>query len=593
MKNIRKNVNRIFELRYNTKDYWDFQLSQDNVQCLVCDDVVSGDVVATFDFDTVSGMCSEIQWDCAVSFSGDICDIGLTGYDNRFVPNFSGETFNPSGNTSFCIYPVSGDIYCYDMNFIPATSEDPQYIQYCGGFHQGFYKLHDYDYQVLPNIYYKGWTKEFWLRKEDCPSGDVVEITGESVYYVPHPSGQAEVHEIWSMNYVSGGTCISGITLNDIYPNNKGIFYFWGTRAENKFCLFSPLSGLTTCTGVPLAPEAEIIPFEPESPFLYYNRRQACEPQPNPTIEYPDCCDELINNAMAFRITDEGAIGVRILTTTGECMMVDDSIKFVGTPVIDEFYSKEGIIEDDKWHHVTYRFDPYDKSECLTYRIGAGTLYVYVDGFLKLKVESFPEFIPYELDEDKDKQLAVPFNISIGGGTQGLLESYPEDLGDFFDTTGFTACDYVTNLVEPCVFGGISINGEEILSPPLNVSEPELIQMWLEMTITRRIGDIQVKGQLFNRRNALRIEMNGIIDTLDYIILENGGRLTLCNPKCYDVPPHDGKCGFLEEYFAGSFIGGIAEYRLHNRALCFSEIRCNFNQEKRKYNRHRDKPTCE
>ena len=131
------------------------------------------------------------------------------------------------------------------------------------------------------------------------------------------------------------------------------------------------------------------------------------------------------------------------------------------------------------------------------------------------------------------------------------------------------------------------------MSPPLNVSEPELIQMWLEMTITRRIGDIQVKGQLFNRRNALRIEMNGIIDTLDYIILENGGRLTLCNPKCYDVPPHDGKCGFLEEYFAGSFIGGIAEYRLHNRALCFSEIRCNFNQEKRKYNRHRDKPTCE
>ena len=94
MKNIRKNVNRIFELRYNTKDYWDFQLSQDNVQCLVCDDVVSGDVVATFDFDAVSGMCSEIQWDCAVSFSGDICDIGLTGYDNRFVPNFSGETFN-------------------------------------------------------------------------------------------------------------------------------------------------------------------------------------------------------------------------------------------------------------------------------------------------------------------------------------------------------------------------------------------------------------------------------------------------------------------------------------------------------------------
>lgn len=592
MKNIRKGANRIFQLRLNTKNYWDVHLAQDNIQCLVCDDIISGDVVSTFEFNQVSGMCSQVQWDGAISFSGDVCDIGLTGYDNRFVPNFSGETFNPSGDTTFCIQRVSGDTFCYDMNAFEATVDDPSYIQYCGGFHQGFYKLHEYDYQTLPNIYYQGWTKEFWIRKEECVSGEVVELTGESTYYVTTPTGEVEIIEQWSAEYFSGGTCISGVTLNDVYPNNKGIFYFWGTRAENKFCLFSPLSGLTTCTGIPLAPEAEVVEFEPENSFLYYNQRQSCEPTPNPTVEYKDCCEELINNAMAFRITDEGAVGIRILTTTGECMMVDDTIKFVGTPIIDEYYSKEGIIEDDKWHHITYKFDPYDKSECLTYRIGVGTLYIYVDGFLKLKIEDFPEFIPYALDEHRDKQLAVPYNISIGGGTQGLLESSPDDLGDFIETTGFTACNYITTLVEPCVFNGISINGEEFLSPSLTINEPELIELWLEMTIPRKIGEILVKAKQFNRRSAISIEMNGIIDTLDYIILSNGGRLTLCNPQCYDVPPHDGKCGYLEEYFAGSFIGGIAEYRLHDRALCFSEIRCNFNQEKRKYNRHRDKPIC-
>ena len=39
------------------------------------------------------------------------------------------------------------------------------------------------------------------------------------------------------------------------------------------------------------------------------------------------------------------------------------------------------------------------------------------------------------LEEYKDKQLGVPFNISLGGGSQGLLESMtfdgqdPDDLG--------------------------------------------------------------------------------------------------------------------------------------------------------------------
>lgn len=593
MSNIRKNINKIFDLRLYTKNIWDVQLAQDNIQCFNCDDVISGDVVASFDFNNTTRICNKISWEDAVSFSGDVCDIGLTGYDNRFVNNFSGETFNPSGDTIFCLQNVSGDNFCYDISLIQSSEGQPQHLQFCGGFLQGFYKLEGYDYQTLPNVLYKGWTKEFWIKKEECFSGEVVELTGESVYYEPTPSGQVEVTETWSLNVLSGGACVSGITLNEVYPDNKGIFYYWGARAENKFCLFSPLSGLTTCTGIPLAPQAEIKEFEPDNSFLYYTRKQSCIGDPNPTIEYSDCCEELLNNVMAFRITDDGELGVRLLTTTGECISSEDSIKYVGTPIIEEYYTKEGLIQDNIWHHVTFRFDPYDKSECLSYRIGVGTLSIFIDGFLKLKIADFPEFIPYALDEHPDKQLGVPFNISLGGGTQGLLESYPEDLGDFFDISGYTVCDYVTNLIEPCIFGGISINGEEILSPPLSVSEPDLIQLWLEMHIQRRIGNILVTSSKFNRRNSLKIQMNGVIDSLDYIIYSGGGRLELCNPKCYEVPPHNGLCGILEENFAGTFIGGIADYRFHDRVLCFHEIKCNFNQEKEKYNRHRDNFDCE
>lgn len=588
MKNIRKNVNRNFKLRLNYDNYLDVQLALDNYQCLVCDDIISGDVVTSFGFDSISGMCSEVDWEHAVSFSGDVCDIGLTGYDNRFVPNFSGETWNPSGETSFCVKRVSGDTFCYDMNYVEATESEPKYIQYCGGFHQGFYKLHELDYSVLPPVFYKGWTKEFWIKPEDCPSGEVVQLTGESVYY----SGDTEIVDVWQIDYLSGGTCASGVTLNDVYPDNKGIFYYWGTRAENKFCLFSPLSGLTTCTGNPLAPTGEVVEFEPENSFLYYNRKIACEPKPNPTLEYTDCCGELINNSLAFRITDDGEVGVRILTTTGECAEVDGHIKWVDNPIMEEYYSDEGIVQRDRFNHVAIRFEPYDKSECLAYRRSYGILSIYVDGFLKLRVANFPEIIPYELNEHKDKQLGVPFNISLGGGTQGLLEAYPEDLGDFFDATGYTACDYYAILVEPCIFNGISLSGEVYESPELTIDEPELIETWLEMTIGRRVGNISVTPTIFNKKKAIKIELNGIIDTLDYIVLANQGLLTLCNPTCYDVPPHDGKCGYLEEYFAGTFIGGIAEFRLHERPLCLDEVRCNFNQEKRKYNRHKDKPEC-
>jgi hypothetical protein len=594
MSNIRRNKNDIFNLRLSRKNYWDLQLSQENIQCYNCNGIVSGDVVATFDFNNVSGMCSEVIWSEAVSFSGDICDIGLTGVDNRFVDNFSGETFNPSGDTHFCVKRVSGDTFCYDMNYVSATGDSPEYVQFCGGFFQGFYKLHEYEYQTLPNFYPEGWTKEFWIKQESCPTGDVVTITGENIFYEPASSGYTIVSEIWEMDVISGGTCEEKPSLNEVYPENEGIFYFWGLRAENKFCLFNPFSGLTTCTGVPLAPEFEIKEFEPEiNPFLYYNRRQLCKPQPNPTVEFTDCCDGLLNNAMAFRVTDEGEVGVRLLTTTGECVCVDDTIKFSGTPIIEEYYSSEGIIREDVWHHVVFKFEPYEKTECVGYRIGFGVLSVYVDGYLKFKVDDFPEFMPYALCEHRDKQLGVPYNISLGGGTQGLLESIPTGDSTSFDVSGTTVCDYVTNLVEPCEFGGISINGELFLSPPLSVKEPELIQMWLEMTIPRRFGKILVKGQQFNRRNALRIELHGIIDKIDHMLYANkGGILGVCQTGCYDLPAHAGTCGVLEDNFAGTFIGGIAEYRLHDRPLCFSEIQCNFRQESEKYNKTREISPC-
>ena len=54
----------------------------------------------------------------------------------------------------------------------------------------------------------------------------------------------------------------------------------------------------------------------------------------------------------------------------------------------------------------------------MDYRLG--TLKLYVNGYLFLVIEDFEEIIPRELNTEKEKQVGVPFNISFGGGTQGL-----------------------------------------------------------------------------------------------------------------------------------------------------------------------------
>ena len=52
-----------------------------------------------------------------------------------------------------------------------------------------------------------------------------------------------------------------------------------------------------------------------------------------------------------------------------------------------------------------------------------GRLKIYINGRIFYVVENFEEVIPRPLDTDKEKQVGVPFNMSWGGGTQGLHEN--------------------------------------------------------------------------------------------------------------------------------------------------------------------------
>jgi hypothetical protein len=142
---------------------------------------------------------------------------------------------------------------------------------------------------------------------------------------------------------------------------------------------------------------------------------------------------DIIDNAIGFRIKDDGSIGYRALKMTGYC----SGDTYVTGVTVEEQYSASGLVSDDIWHHIAIRFvmPPYDECDLKYGEPRKGRLMFYVDCRLKFVVEDVDEFIAKRLNEYKDKQLGVPFNISLGGGSQGLLESMtfdgqdPDDLG--------------------------------------------------------------------------------------------------------------------------------------------------------------------
>jgi hypothetical protein len=573
MGNIKNfNFNKL-KLRLSNSDYWDFFLAADDSPLQPSGPVVAGEcLVVWYDFNevsiypnsatTASTIYSLVSWNKAVNSGYTFSSFGLTGIDNGFI-TFEKDPFDPtnqnlvnaltgttlvipSGDTRLMMHLVTGttEQYVYPTErIIDPTFTIGDYIQLCGGFYQGYYKIDGSTYEVLPTRVNNAWVSEFWLNPQDICS----------------PT--------------------SGTILNDVYPNNKGFFFYMGTRAENKFwnqfygsntgctsgCTVN--TGDTSCSGftgsvttwctVPKEKDITIIgdygfgiPLNPPrvditlvtNPFLIYGRaydssaprlsggsdtiipsgitntitghrdscgstniygylfnaggcdltsndglgtksvcsydgngisvgktREVLSDFQNPFLIYgrgsgaisgcscSTCCGpndglgsetvcsysgktsqeteidynlDIIDNAIGFRITDDGRIGYRMLTVTGTCYTTSTGQRLYTSGVtIQEGYSQSGMVTSDSWSYIAIRYVTDYKNDCdlkITKR-RTGKLMFYVNARLKYVVNDFPEFMAKRLDEYKAKQVGVPFNFSLGGGSQGLIDSQTFD----------------------------------------------------------------------------------------------------------------------------------------------------------------------
>jgi len=245
------NFNKIDAFLSNS-EYYDFYLAQDEYDTnIMYNGIITDGLIVHYDFNdadtygtgpnSADTIYSLVTWTGATNTGYTFQTFGLTGIDNGYITYTdepedylaqedsdlilqedgfslltSGDEYNnallsaltgttiviQSGDTRLTLNRVTGMTgdYVYPLEQYFDLDLEELYMNFCGGFYQGYYKLDGYSYQVLPTRMSKAWVADFILKKDDvCSSG------------------------------------VTGTTLNDTYPNNKGFFFYMGTRAENKY----------------------------------------------------------------------------------------------------------------------------------------------------------------------------------------------------------------------------------------------------------------------------------------------------------------------------------------------------------------------
>ena len=570
------------------------------------------------------------------------CDIGLTGIDNGLVDKMSGETitftqglFDDSYKFTrlyydrrFKMFQVTGHTSTNERfsgfdktilyEVVSEVGPEGKYHELYGGFYQGFYKLYGFDYEVIPERLNKGWTVEMLLKPR-----------------------------LINKHFPNSGET----TLNEIYPENKNTFFYFGTRAENKFYHHAdgmPISGYTRIT-TPLANCLEtcsccllgstdrcVFVYPPRSkdgkhdPHKNYGchrcgakhtNEYVCETCGCPPTDISPCgwecqshCDgetesiqstcetdpiyDSMSNALSFKLCGDPknpSIGVKVLSFTGDCETTgtceNKEIVYSTGYTITEYCTEKRIydicleenidfLNEEHWFLVDFVWERYTWLDTcdLWYRGGigditeikyleslanntpslitvpytqtggttpeeilitnlnekwliekfdrVGRLKIYVNGRIFDTIENFEEVVPRGLNTEKEKQVGVPFNISWGGGTQGLIEN----LTFSSCTTTINPTTTTTTTNSPTTQKGPYIQDPECL-PPNDLS-----------------------GTTFSK-----LETNILI----------------------------------EQNFAGTFEGGISQFRMYVEPLSSPEIKHNFYKLKDRFNLFNpDCPDC-
>jgi hypothetical protein len=320
--------------------------------------------------------------------------------------------------------------YWTDTTILNAVDASGYYQELKGGFYQGFYKLHQYDYQILPTRPNKGWSFSTYLK---------INTIGSNI--------NNHCYNTSGYNFLSATTLCSNPvpgTTSLLMPTHL-INYSWKHINQIK-------TGQTNNGGF----------------FFFKGLRQQAGAR------------DAYSNALGFRIDDDMRIGYRTIRFTGDCVdggteCKPDSNWECGwgleesySDPICPFISLSGNCAET-WLQVDVVFDrnlyledcdllneggindlvegPYSYSAdnvCDTFDPGSinldcsantiyhwfnekkyrmGTLKFYVNGRVVHTVNDYEEIIPRHTNLNRKRQFGLPYNMSWGGGAWGFRES--------------------------------------------------------------------------------------------------------------------------------------------------------------------------
>ena len=462
------------------------------------------------------------------------------------------------------------DSYTYDLSYVNAGGDIGYVAQLNGGFYQGFYKIAGYDYQVFPERVSLGWTAEFMLKyrwtgdtsvglnnrypdnkgtffymgaraenkfyhyADGSPAQDTGYTRVTSGLTCMHTCGCSSsantASTCLSVYQISGGSstncscgCNCQCSVTAKYPEKDPLYdevsnalslRLSGDTGNPRLCVKvfritggcetsgTCLTGLTYTTGTSVTEWCSTRGiFDFCSGTTYPNVEHWVQIdavfQRN---EWLDTCD----------LYDKGGLGL-IVSTVFTATSANNSVSLIEPPLTHEQpydpATTEVVKFNDMWTEEIY------------YRLG--TLKFYVNGRLFMVAENFEEIIPRLLNTERENQIGVGYNISLGGGTQGLHDNLTFSGGCPPELSGITyqqdpEC-LTTYDLDNTIYSGLTT------------------QIQLETLFGgSMIGEISAFRMYTEPLNAAQIKHN-------FKILEN--KYDLLNPDCLDcriiIPAND------------------------------------------------------
>ena len=464
--NIKKNNVRGLGLKLRNDEYHDFMLYKG--ECYSVSDSLNC-VAISMDANKIQEdgtWISNNVWSNAINNNVVLEDIGYTGVDNGLI-YFRGDRVNNLELidilTKSIYIPDGGNVVLKPISSCKMRHAYPyelhkNYVSLKGGFFQGFYKIEGKEYQVLPNALENEWNLEFVIRRRefDIPENTIITKYPENnglfffmglraenkfaLYYNGNNEYVEEEYPYRKDNYISNiyddgknpdGVCSNNnlpfeeeYMLNDIVIDDDILNVLTTTdgislkqneyevfETDNKHIFFNrTATGYTSDSwdsnigGVSFT---DIKEGETENKFLFFNRTTTgCTTGQMPVINNDyDIIGDLKNNAFALIVNNDGSVGYRY--------GISDCETDNGYSVVSE-RSKPNMVKLDEWVTINVRFSNIGGEQM--------KLYFYLNGNLVLVSKPLPIFNFRGLKDAPSKQQGVPYNISLGGGTQGLFD---------------------------------------------------------------------------------------------------------------------------------------------------------------------------